>query len=120
MFETKTRIGAKHIGGHGDLVAEEVYRGYQSGIAPSCEWGDVSYGYEYAVVLGKHWGMSVSDTKSTIVSKIRMGDRPYLQQELGAALRPLTGTPSWTLHASYTWESLDLARGRVGHLETPQ
>lgn len=85
IVETKTRIGAKHLAGQGALVSEELYRAYQDAGAPGCDWSEVAYGYEDAAVLAKHWGMSVADIKTTIVSKVRVGNRPYLQRELGAA-----------------------------------
>ena len=85
IVETKARIGAKYLAGQEGLVSEEVSRANGDGNAAGCDWSDVAYGYEDAVVLAKYWGISVEDTKATIVDKIRIGNRPYLLQELGAA-----------------------------------
>ena len=85
IVETKARIGAKYLAGQEALVSEEISRANGDGNAAGCDWSDVAYGYEDAVVLAKYWGISVEDTKATIVDKIRIGNRPYLLQELGAA-----------------------------------
>lgn len=85
LVETKARIGAKYLAGQEALVSEEISRANGDGNAAGCDWSDVAYGYEDAVVLAKYWGISVEDTKATIVDKIRVGNRPYLLQELGAA-----------------------------------
>lgn len=85
IWDAKLRIGAKYLAGQEDLVGEEVYRSYQGDGAPSCDWSDVSYGFEDAEALADHWGISLSDTKSTMVSKVRIGNRSYLEKEMAAS-----------------------------------
>jgi hypothetical protein len=85
VWDAKLLIGAKHLTGHGELVAEQMYRAYQSDGAPGCDWSDVHYSYEDAEAMAKYWGMSVTDTKSTMVSKVRVGNRSYLESEMAAS-----------------------------------
>ena len=85
LRDTKLQIGSKHLRGDGALVLEEVIRANNGLVVPACDWSDMNYSYEDAELLAGHWGMSVSDTKSTMVSKIRVGNRAYLEQEMRAS-----------------------------------
>lgn len=85
LRDTKLQIGSKYLRGDGELVLEEVIRANTGLVVPPCDWSDMNYSYEDAELLAGHWGMSVSDTKFTMVNKVRVGNRSYLEQEMRAS-----------------------------------
>ncbi|MED5370672.1 MAG: hypothetical protein VX899_06650 [Myxococcota bacterium] len=82
----KASLQGKLDGGRRDLFDEALHDAYARPDAPSCDWTEVRYQYEDAVVLSQLWGMSLQDTKAQIAKKVSAGNSEVVDQMLMAAM----------------------------------